>query len=49
MDFEIRILEISNSVTYIGEEEFARSDNLTNVIIPNSVTEIGNKAFDVVQ
>jgi BspA type Leucine rich repeat region (6 copies) len=37
---------ISNSVTSIGDEAFAYSDNLTSVTIPNSVISIGGSAFD---
>ena len=36
---------IPNSVTYIGENVFARCSSLASVTIPNSVTSIGNMAF----
>lgn len=36
---------IPDSVTYIGEEAFARCPNLTEVVISSKVTEIGDSAF----
>lgn len=38
-------MTIGNSVTYIGEFAFAKSEKLTSLVIPNTVTYIGSNAF----
>ncbi len=41
----LKEVEFSNTITYIGDNAFAMCDGLTSVIIPDSVTEIGTNAF----
>ncbi len=38
-------VDIGDNVTSIGELAFANSDDLTNVTIPESVTELGDRSF----
>ncbi len=42
----IEKLTIGNCVTYIGNNAFCWSNELTEVTIPNNVAEIGNSAFE---
>ena len=43
---KITMIEIPNSVVYIGDYAFSNCTSLTSVIIGNSVTSIGKKAFE---
>lgn len=39
------VYEVPNTITKIAENAFDSNDNITKIIIPNSVTEIGSKAM----
>lgn len=41
----LKEVEFSNTITYIGYSAFSMCDGLTSVIIPDSVNEIGTNAF----
>ena len=43
--YEVTEIEITDTITSIGECQFYGFKNVTNVIIPNSVTSIGDSAF----
>lgn len=43
--YEVKNLEISSTITKIGDYQFAGFDNVTEIIIPNNVTSIGEGAF----
>lgn len=46
MDENTETVVVSDGVTHIGAYAFEQYTNLTNVIIPDSVTSIGERAFD---
>lgn len=41
------VYEVPNTITKIAENAFDSNDNITKIIIPNSVTEIGAKAMSL--
>ena len=43
--YEVTEIEIPNTVTSIGYEQFSGFDNITTIVIPSSVTSIGTSAF----
>ena len=43
---DIKMIDIRNGATNIGNNAFSRCTNLTTVIIPGSVVSIGNNAFN---
>ena len=43
---DLKVYEIPNSVTTIGEEAFSRCSALQSIDIPNSVTTIEDRAFE---